>query len=426
MKSFKTSLANGLRIATVPMKDHPTATVLVLVRAGSEYETKETNGLFHFLEHMCFKGTQKRPVSRMITTELDAMGAQYNAFTGNEFTGYFVKSRPSDFGKALDIVSDIYLHSKLPPEEFEKERGVIKEEISMYNDLPQRKVHDVFAEMMYGDQPAGRSIAGTKENIDKMKVADLSAQKEKFYVSGNTLVVASGGIDRQRAEESVKKAFSSIVSGPRGEKPAVQEGQSAPNIKIENKDTDQVHFVLGFRTFDVMDKRNPVLKNLLGVLDGGMSARLFHRMREELGICYYVRADSESFADHGFFTISAGVNAGRLTEAVGAVRDELNRIKKEIVPAEELRKAKNHLGGGVFLGLENSDAMAEFFGFQEIMKEEAKTPEEIVSEIDKVPAEEIHRLSGEIFVPTKANLAIIGKVKDSDKKVLRDMLLSLD
>jgi predicted Zn-dependent peptidase len=297
----------------------------------------------------------------------------------------------------------------------------------MYNDLPQRKVHHILMEVMYGDQPAGWSIAGTKENIDAMKVSDLLSNRDKFYVSNNTLVVVAGGIfDHLSAENEVEQIFSSIRTGSLSQKHQVSEEQSVPSVKMEDKDTDQVHFSVGFRTFNVFDKRNPILKSLISILDGGMSARLFHRLREELGICYYVRADLESFADYGFCTISAGVNTERFIEALMAVKDELVKLKKETVTELELSKAKNHLSGNIFLGLEGSDSVAEFFGFQEIMKDEMKTPQDIVAEIDCVLPSDVYNLANVIFTSSNSNLAVIGRVGEEDKKRAHEILLSLD
>lgn len=416
----KTILSNGLRVITAPMTDNPTVTVLVLVEAGSKYETKEINGLSHFLEHMCFKGTKKRPTAMDISHELDSIGAQYNAFTAQEFTGYYAKAHSRHALLILDVVSDIYLNSNLTEAEMEREKGVIIEEINMYNDLPQRKVQDIFMRLLYGDQPAGWDIAGTKENVSRMKRSDFVDFRNRFYTAPSTLVIASGSFNESEMIESINKLFSDSSSKLGLGKLKIKESQTKPAILVENKKTDQTHFILGVRTFDLYDKRSTVLKVLAGVLGGGMSSRLFQTMRERLGICYYVGASPDSFTDHGYFTVSAGVRNDRLNEAVLEVLKEFSLLKEKIVPEKELSKVKEYLIGNMYLGLESSDSVADFYGFQEIVNKPIKTADEIAKEINSVLAEDIKNLASEIFVDKGLNLSIIGP--ERNEKELLQML----
>ncbi|OHA15234.1 MAG: hypothetical protein A3H57_02415 [Candidatus Taylorbacteria bacterium RIFCSPLOWO2_02_FULL_43_11] len=408
MNFSKKTLPNGLRIITVPMKDNPTVTVLVLVAVGSKYETKEINGLSHFLEHMCFKGTKKRPTALHISHELDSVGAQYNAFTGQEYTGYYAKAAAKHAPLLVDVVSDIYLNSTLPEAEMEKEKGVIIEEINMYNDLPQRKVQDIFMSLLYGNQPAGWDIAGTKENVSKMKRSDFIDYRSKFYTAPETLVVVSGSIDEKEILKLVEKQFQSSSPKKGGGKLPVSEKQDMPAISNQKKETDQTHFVLGVRTFDAYAKKNAELKVLTGVLSGGMSSRLFEKMRNKLGICYYVNASEDSFTDHGFFSVSAGVKNERLVEAIKEILKELASLRDTLVPEKELAKVKDYLVGGMYLGLESSDSLAEFYGSQEIIKKPLKKPEELAKEITEVTSLRIRNLAKEIFVDNNLNLSWIG------------------
>lgn len=409
MLFHKTILENGLRVITVPMKDNPTVTVLVLVEAGSKYEAKEKNGISHFLEHMCFKGTAKRPNYWDISTELDGLGAQYNAFTSQEYTGYFAKVEHRHLTKILDIVSDMYLNPIFDKKEMKKEKGVIIEEINMYEDLPQRKVNMVFEELLYGDQPAGWSIAGSKENIRQMAREDFVSYRNKFYVPKATTVVVSGNFDEKEILAEIVRVFGGIKKEEKGLKLQTIEEQDQPAIKIHGKDTDQTHLILGVRTFNALDKRNRILEVMEGVLSGGMSARLFKKLRDELGICYYVRASNDSTTDCGTFAVSAGVNNSRVKEAITAILVELKNLKEELVPPTELAKVKQHMVGSMALGLESSDSLAEFFGGQEIMNKPLKAAEEIRQEIESVTAEEIRELAREIFVDKNLNLAIVGQ-----------------
>jgi len=412
MKYTKKVLKNGLKVVTVPMKDNPTVTVLVLVEAGSKYETKEINGISHFLEHMCFKGTNKRPKAIDISCELDAIGSQYNAFTAQEYTGYYAKSDAKHFKKIFDVVSDIYLNSTFPETEMEKEKGVIIEEINMYEDLPNRHVQDLMMELLYGDQPAGWNIAGEKKNITNMKRDDFVSYKKKHYLPEATTLVVAGHVTYKEVMKEAEKIFGKISRGKKENKKKTIEKQSNPEILVKFKETDQTHFVLGVRTYDLFNKKNTVLSVLGGILGGGMSSRLFQKLREEMGVGYYVRAYNDAYTDHGFFQISAGVDNKRIEEVVEAVILECRKLKEELVSEEELNKVKECLIGNMKLSLESSDDIANFYGGQELLKKEIKNAEEKAKELRKVTAKDIKKLANEIFKNEKLNLALIGPFKD--------------
>jgi predicted Zn-dependent peptidase len=412
MNYNKTILENGVRVITIPMKDSPTVTVFVLVEAGSNYETKEKNGISHFLEHIFFKGTTKRPNNSAISSELDNLGSHYNAFTSNEYSGYYAKAEFSHFAKILDIISDMYLNPLFPEAEIEKEKGVIIEEINMREDIPQYQVQKLFYKLVYGDQPAGWDITGPKENIKKMTREDFVNYRTRFYTAPATTVVISGNFVEDEAVQNIKNIFGVMPKSPKGTKEKVQESQSKPEIALFKKETDQTHLILGVRTFDTYDKRDRVMRVLEGVLDAGMSSRLFKKLRDEMGVCYYVSAGQDSFTDHGVFTVSAGVDNKRVKEVISVILSELNRLKTEIVDKDELQKVKQNLSGVMYLGLESSDSLAKFYGGQEIMNEIIKKPEEIKAEIESVTAEEVMKLAKEIFVDSGLNLAIVGRFED--------------
>jgi predicted Zn-dependent peptidase len=412
MKYNKTVLENGLRLVTIPMKDNPTITVFVLVEAGSKYEIKEKNGISHFLEHMCFKGTTRRPSNDSISTELDEIGSVYNAFTSQEYTGYYAKAQYAHLDKILDIVSDMYLNPLFPEIEIEKEKGVILEEINMYEDLPQRKVQNLITELVYGDQPAGWDIAGSKENIKKMSREDFITYRNKFYTSSATTVVVSGNFEEKKVIEKVQEIFSIMPKLEKGTKKKVLEEQNKPAISLFKKETDQTHLVLGVRTFNIYDKREDAMDLLVGILDAGMSSRLFKKLRDEMGVCYYVSASQDASTDHGLFSISAGVDNARVKEVITVILEELNKLKNEIITPEELKKVKQNLAGTMYLGLESSDSLAKFYGGQEIMNEVIKNPEEIKAEIEAVTPEQIRALARDIFVDQGLNLAIVGRFED--------------
>ena len=421
MKFSKKVLKNGLRVVTIPMKDNPTATVLVLVEAGSKYETKEVNGISHFLEHMCFKGTIKRPKAIDISKELDALGSQYNAFTAQEYTGYYAKSDAKHFRKIFDVVSDIYLNSTFPEAEMQKEKGVIIEEINMYEDLPNRHVQDLLMQLLYGDTPAGWNIAGEKKNILAMKRDNFITYKKAHYLPEATVLVVSGAVTEKEVLQEANKIFGGVPRGQKKGKLKVQEKQKKPEALISFKKTDQTHFVLGVRSHGLFAKKNAELSVLGGILGGGMSSRLFQKLREEMGVGYYVRAYNDAYTDHGFFQISAGVDNKRIEEVLKAVLKECSKLRKEMVSPEELAKVKEYLIGNLKLSLESSDDIANFYGGQELLKREMKNAEEKAREIRKVSAQAVQNLAKEIFQNNKLNLALIGPFQAKEKflKILK-------
>lgn len=415
MTFSKKVLNNGLRVVTIPMKDNPTATVLVLVEAGSKYEEKKVNGISHFLEHMCFKGTIKRPKAIDISKELDSIGSQYNAFTAQEYTGYYAKSDAKHFSKIFDIVTDIYLNSTFPDTEMQKEKGVIIEEINMYEDLPNRHVQDLMMKLLYGDQPAGWNVAGEKKNILNMKRDDFVNYKKQHYLPEATVIIVAGSVTEKEVMNEVNKAFEKVSGGQKIGKKEVQEIQTKPQALVKLKKTDQTHFVLGVRSCDLFSEKNAILSVLGGVLGGGMSSRLFQKLREEMGVGYYVRAYNDAYTDHGFFQISAGVDNKRIDEVLKAVLDECNKLKNEKVSEEELNKVKECLIGNMKLSLESSDDIANFYGGQELLKRELKNAEEKANEIRKVTASQVESMAYEIFQNKNLNLALIGPFKEKAK-----------
>jgi len=417
MKFKKITLKNGLRVVTVPMKDNPTVTVLVLVEAGSKYESKKIKGLSHFLEHMCFKGTQKRPKAIDIAKELDAIGSQYNAFTSHEYTGYYAKSDKKHFKQVLDIISDIYLNASFPEAEVEREKGVIIEEINMYEDMPSSDVQDLFTTLLYGDQPAGWKILGKKKNILAIKRGDFIKYKKEHYVPSATTIIIAGCVDERIAQKEIRKIFEKIKSSKKFRKVKVKESQKKPAISVKYKKTDQAHFVLGVRTYNIFSKKNSTMSLLGGVLGAGMSSRLFTKLREEMGVGYYVRAYNNPFTDHGFFQISAGVDNKRLNEVLSVVIEECNKLKNELVSGEELEKVKECLIGNMKLSIESSDDIANFYGVQELLKKEIKTPKQRAEDLRNVTAGQIQKLAREIFLDEKLNLALIGPFKEKKQFV---------
>ncbi len=415
------TLSNGMKVLLVPIKDQRTATVLVLVETGSKYETKEKNGISHFLEHMCFKGTSSRPNQLVISRELDSMGAEYNAFTGHEYTGYYTKVASTHLTKALDLISDVYCNSLFKEEDIQAEKGAIVGEIDMYEDMPMRKVSDLFMKLVYGDQPAGWEIAGPKALVTTFTRADFMAYRTMHYVPSATTVVIAGKFDVKKTEALVKKHFASLTKSKKHAKKKVDDAQSKPGVLVQFKESDQTHLIMGVRSYALSHKSYPILGVMSAVLGGGMSSRLFQKVRTEMGLGYYVRAANDSFTDHGIFAASAGVVNERAVEAVEAILAEFKNLRNDLIPALELQKAKDMIAGRLMLGLESSDEIAEFFGFQEVLKKKLATPEELLLRMNKVTAKDIQRVAREIFTSERLNLALIGPWKDGKafEKILK-------
>ena len=411
----KTTLPNGLRIITVPMADTKTVTVLILVATGSKYETKEINGISHFLEHMTFKGTEKRPTPLAIVEPLDRIGSQYNAFTGQEYTGYYAKANGRHLDLLLDIVSDITLNPKFKQEEINKERGVIIEEINMYEDNPARKLGDIWTDLLYGDQPAGWDTAGKKEIIAKLMRDDFVRYHNDHYVASKTVVAVSGMIEHNSIVQKIKKLFNSINDAGGKDKVSAKEFQKKPGTKVFYKNTDQTHIALGVRSYNIFDKRRYAADVLATILGGGMSSRLFQLLRDKMGAAYYVRTFSDESTDTVNFATWAGIDNRRVEEIIKAILSEYQKIKRVKVSAAELTKAKEHLEGSLILGIETSDELASFYGFQEILKREILKPEEVIKKIRAVIANDVLEVAKDIFKLEKLNLAIIGPYKDQKR-----------
>ncbi len=421
MKPFsKITLPNGLKIITVPQAGAVAMTVLTLVECGSKYEEKRINGISHFLEHLCFKGTTNRPKPSMIAGELDGLGAQSNAFTSHEYTGYYAKVSADKGEKALEIIADLYMNPIFDADEIEREKGVIIEEINMYEDMPQRKIGDYFMALLYGDQPAGWDIAGERELIRKMTREDIVKYRSQHYLPAATTLVIAGGFDEQKIIARAQELFGTMAAGTKEGKLAVTEKQNEPAVFLKYKKSDQAHIVLGVRAFDLGDSRRYVIEVLGDILGGGMSSRLFQLLREKYGVAYYVRAGADLYTDHGYFAASAGLELSKAQMVISEILKEFKRLTIELVSDEELARAKSHMIGNLLLGLEGSDDLAVFYGTQEVLRHSVMTTDDLIAAVNKVTAEEIRDLAKFLFVNEKLNLAIIGPYENADefKKLL--------
>lgn len=410
MKHYRKVLPNGLRVITVPMPSFESATVMVMVGAGSRYETPKNNGISHFLEHMAFKGTEKRPNAQAIASLIDGIGGEFNAFTSKEVTGYFVKSASNHVELCLDILSDMLSNSKLERSEIEKEKGVILEEINLYEDTPARKIGDIYEGLLYGDTPMGWDIAGRKEVIKAITQEDFVDYMGSLYSANNITVVVAGGVNTDEVEAMVEKYFGGMKSFDIVGYEKLIENQVKPSLTIKHKVTEQVHIGVGFRTVPIDDPQKHALSVLASILGGGMSSRLFSEVREKRGLAYYVRTSSEYYKDGGNIVSTAGLDPKRVDEGVSVIVEEYGKFAdgKAKITEKELEKAKEYLKGHFVLELEDSRSVAAFYAGAELLEKEVEDPAEIIEKIKKVSMDEVEEAAKKFFNEKSLNLAVIG------------------
>jgi len=409
MQINKSILENQLRLLTIPLAGTETVTVLVLVGTGSKHELEEQAGISHFLEHLMFKGTKKRPSTKIISEELDSVGGMFNAFTGNEATGYWVKSEKAHLNLALDVISDMLSSSKLENLEIDRERGVILEEIKMYQDIPQEYVGELFEKLLYENQPAGRPVIGYPKNIKSFTRKNFVDYLASQYKSSNIIIAIAGNF--ASADLNINKFFGSFKPGIIKDKPGVTENQDRPQEMVFLKKTDQTHLCLGFRAKNARHKDRYALMVLANVLGGMMSSRIWLSVRERQGLAYYVKTHYEKNSDTGYIVTQAGVAHNKIKPALNAILKEYANAHKISLP--ELTKAKENLKGKLLINLEASEEVANFAAGQELLRQKILTPSQIIAKINKISSSDIERVAQETFQNKNLNLCLITPKKSS-------------
>jgi predicted Zn-dependent peptidase len=424
MNPQKHIFPSGLTLLTAPMPSSMSFTALVLVGAGSRYENKKNNGLSHFLEHMVFKGTKKYPNAQAIATAVDSIGAEFNAFTGKEYTGFYIKAASQHLEFVLKMLSQLVFHPLIPSAELNKERGVIIEEINMYEDNPMAKIGRVFEGLLYGDTPLGWKTIGTKKNILSVQKKDFTAYMDQWYQPSNMTIGIAGNVSSIKAKGFASYYFNRMGHGkpktglPEGMVTAY--GQSKPRSKIVYKKTEQTHLCLGVRTFPRGHKYRYALGVLSTILGGNMSSRLFTEVREKKGLAYYIRTSTQYYLDNGYFVTQAGTDIKKSYETVKIIKQEYEKLasRKHGLTNKELVKAKEYLKGKLTLALEDSKEMAELFVEDQLMEGKTRTPEEILKAVDKVSLDEVLAVAEQVFKPENLNLAVIGPYRSAEKKFM--------
>lgn len=418
----KTILKNGLKLLTIPIKRTDVVTVLVLVKAGSRYEKADLSGISHFAEHVFFKGTKKRPSMVAVASEIDGVGGEMNAFTSKEYTGFYIKVSKKYLKLALDVLADVLQNPLFKPQDIKKEKGVIIQEINMYQDTPLLYIGWFFEQLLYSTHPLGRDIIGSKDTVANIDNKNLREYLKDLYTAENIIICAAGAIDETKdLTKSIAEYFKFESAERVTTFKKIIERQKEPQVLVNKQKTEQTHFCLGTRGYHTDHPKKYILEVLSALLAGGMSSRLFEEVREKRGLAYYIKTNIESYKDCGYLVVQAGVEHQKMNKAVLVILKELKKLKSRKVSQKELKKAKEFLKGRTTLEIEDSFTLAQLIGLQELLKKKTRTPGEIFEEIDKVSAKDIQQTAEELFTNSNLNLAVIGPIKDGEKvkKILK-------
>jgi len=415
-------LKSGLTVVTVPMPGLESVTVTVWVKTGSRFEDKRINGISHFLEHMVFKGSAKRPSAKAISEAVDSIGGEFNAATSKDWTNFYIKSRSGSVETAMDVLSDMVLSPLLKPEEIEREKGTIIQELAMYEDTPMVKIHDVFEGLIFKGSSLGWDIGGEAKSVKRITKSDFELYRGRHYYPENMFVSVSGGITEKEALELVNKYFTSLhplggktISDFKGQ--TFKAEQKSPKFKLKIKKVEQAHIILGFLSEGRGYSGRFAQSVLSTILAGPMSSRLFIEVRERRGLAYAVKPAGDKFNEVGYTGFYAGVDTGKSEEAIKVILDQLYGLAdgKFPISPKELEKTKEYLKGHIALSLEDTQAAGDFFAEQVMFLKEVLTPDELYKRIGKVTKEEVVNEAKKIFVKDHLNLAIIGPYKDGEK-----------
>lgn len=400
-------LDNGLKLITAPITTSEAVTILILVKTGVRSENAQNNGISHLLEHVFFKGTKRRPNAYTIAKELDTLGANHNAFTSYEYTGFYIQSDSEDFEKSFDLLSDLFLNPTFPEKDVEREKGVVIEDVNMHHDVPQEYVWVLNQKQLFPKISLGFELGGSAKTIKKMSRADIVKYYKSGYRPDSTLVVICGNPKKFDWKKSAKKY---MKMAKRNSTLPIEPFKSEPIQKIvqQTRKIDQTHFVLSYLTFEKSDPRRYALSLLSTILAGGMSSRLFTEIREKRGWAYYVRSDTSNYEDIGTIAFYAGVKKDKLNESIGIIKDQIADIQKNGPTEEELERAKSNLRGSLALALEDSFEIASFLAEEAIFEDKIRQPEEIIEKLNSVTCKDVESLSQDIFKSDKMGLAIVG------------------
>jgi predicted Zn-dependent peptidase len=411
------TLPSGMRLVTEAMSHVRSVTVGVWVTRGSRHETDEESGVAHFVEHMLFKGTTSRS-AREIAQTIDSVGGQLDAFTAKEYAGYYIKVLDEHLPVAIDLLSDMLLRPALAPGDVLKEQQVILEEIKMVEDAPDDLVHELFAQQFWSKHPLGRPILGTRETVTSFDSDRLRHYFSRNYTAPNLVIAAAGNLDHARIRDLVERGFAQLPSGrpaARGNPPDV-----TPGLTQRKKDIEQAHLCVGTPAYPQAHEHRHALYVLNAILGGSMSSRLFQHIREERGLAYAVFSTLTSYSDAGMVTVYAGCATEKVSEVIDLTLAELRTMRDTPVPADELTRAKDHLKGSLMLSLENTSSRMSQLARHEIYFGRSFTLDELLAAIDRVTADDVRRVSAELFKDGSLVATVVGP--ESNVPVTADQL----
>ena len=416
----KAALDNGLRVITSTMPHSRSVCLAILVGAGSCYENKEEAGISHFVEHLLFKGTQRRPTSKEITQDIEGVGGIINGGTDKEVTVFWCKVAKSHFPIGLDVLSDILLNSLFDNKEIEQERRIISEEINMNLDLPQQRVNMLIDELLWPEQPLGREVIGYKETVSSITREQILNYVARRYIPNSTVLSIAGNIQHEEALDQIEPLFSKWAAGELATGYITNVNQTEARLRIEPKDIEQAHLCLAVHGFSRSHPQRFTIDLLNTVLGGGMSSRLFTEIRENRGLAYDINSYTEHFLNSGSFAIYAGVDPEKVETAVAAILEELSKIKQEITTSE-LTRAKELSKGRLYLRLEDSRNVALWYGSQEILMRQILDIDDVISIVDAITTDDLKEVAEEILTDGGLNLAVTGPIKEEES--YRDSLI---
>ncbi|MBU0546381.1 insulinase family protein [Patescibacteria group bacterium] len=412
-------LENGLSFITIPLKGTKATTVLVMLPIGSRFEDRKISGISHFVEHMMFKGTPKRPTAMDISRTLDAAGADFNAFTAKEYTGYYVKIDSSRQELAYELIADMVFNSKMEEAEFEREKGVIVEELRMYEDNPTMHISLLFDSLLFGDCPLGWDEGGSKDSVQALTRDELYQFYKDAYTPGNMVLVVAGNINHTKMKKTVKENYAGQwVAKEKMDKKSFVKFEwpkhklpLAKRVEVREKKVDQAHIILGFPGIDNNHPMRHAAAIMLFILGGGMSSRLFVEVREKRGLAYMIQSAASCFRDAGMTYVRAGLDPARLKGALQVIKEEIQKISEHGVTDRELKDAKNNISGRMALSMEESNAQAEWFAKQFWFMNKIESPDQMLNKIKKVTAKQVQAVAKQLFDFDQMRVAAIGPLK---------------
>ena len=411
----ETTLPTGLRVVTTPLQQTQAVSVNLFVGVGSRSEPGRINGITHFIEHMVFKGTLKRPDAIIIASEIEGAGGTLNAYTNKEFTCYWNFVPFDRFETALDVTADMLLHSKMEQVEIEKERTVVQQELKHNHDSPGAWAGRLIGTAVYGEQPAGWDVGGSVELVDRMQRPDFLSHMDDWYQARNMVLSVAGNATHERVLQLAEPMFAELKDRPLPSVEPYDPGITGPRVEIDSRDIDQCSMYIGMPIFGRFDSDRFALRIMNDVLGAGMSSRLFREVRERRGLAYSVSSGYGYLADAGVFTISAGVNREKLAETITVCLEEVHKMADEATPEEELRKAKDHTIGRFRLSLETAYSLGQRHGELLISKGEIETIDDFVAGIEAIQVSDVQRVARRILDDSKMHCSVVGPKLEEDE-----------